>query len=97
MNTSETYFQVLTLLSRVSQVGVTYEGVTLVHMTNFHMDIGCHVNRIDPTTPFGIQNESHHFESSMSRATSFGVTYFETKSIKYVFLIIYRFSITKNN
>jgi hypothetical protein len=28
----ETYFQILPLLSHVSQVGVTYEGVTPVHM-----------------------------------------------------------------
>jgi hypothetical protein len=31
-------------------------------VTHFHTDINCHVNLIDPTTPFGTQNESHHFE-----------------------------------
>jgi hypothetical protein len=62
------------------------------------MDIGCHVNPTGPTTPFGTQNESHHFDcldSSMSHATPFGVTHFGSKSAS-VFLIIYRFSITKN-
>jgi hypothetical protein len=46
--------------------------------THFHVNIGCHINPIGPTTTFGIQNESRHFEwhdSNMSRATPFGMTY----------------------
>jgi hypothetical protein len=31
-------------------------------VTHFHVNIGCHVNLIGPTTTFGIQNESRHFE-----------------------------------
>jgi hypothetical protein len=89
INPSEIYFHVLALSSHASQVGATH----------FHVDIGCHVNPTGPTTPFGTQNESRHFEwydSSMSRATPFGMTHFGSKSAKSVFLIIYHFSITKN-
>jgi hypothetical protein len=65
--------------------------------THFHVNIGYHVNPIGPT-PFGIQNESPHFEwrdSNMSRTTLLDVTHFRSKSVS-VFLIIYCFSMTKN-
>jgi hypothetical protein len=57
--------------------------------THFHVDIGCHVNPIDLTITFGIQNDSHHFEwcdSSMSRVTPFGMTDFGSKSASLFFL-----------
>jgi hypothetical protein len=53
-------------------------------VSHLHMDIGCHVNSIDPTTSFGTQNESCHFkwrDSSMSRATPFDMTHFWLKSV----------------
>jgi hypothetical protein len=102
MNPPETYFHVLALSSHSSQVGATNEGVApcaLARLTSTWTS-GCHVNPTGSTTPFGIQNELRHFDwrdSSMSRATTpFGVTHFGSKSAKSVFLIIYRFSITKN-
>jgi hypothetical protein len=36
--------------------------VNSLGMTHFHVNIGCHVNPIDPTITFGIKNESRHFE-----------------------------------
>jgi hypothetical protein len=62
--------------------------------THFHVDIDCHVNPTGPTTTFGTQNESRHFEwrdSSISHATPFGVTNFGPRFPYYL-----PFSITKN-
>jgi hypothetical protein len=50
-------------------------------VTHFHVDIRCHVNSTGSTASFSTQNKSHHFnwhDFSMSRATPFSVTYFES-------------------
>jgi hypothetical protein len=54
--------------------------------TQFHVNIGCHINLTGFITTFGIQTESR---------TPFDVTDFGSKSAKSDFLIIYYFSITK--
>jgi hypothetical protein len=51
-------------------------------MTYFYMDIKYHVNLIGPTTPFGTQNESHHFDWRDS---------FWIKISQVFFLIVYCF------
>jgi hypothetical protein len=54
----------------------------LVSTTHFHVSIGCHVNLVGLTTPFDIQNKSHHFDwrdSSMSHVTPLSVIYFRSK------------------
>jgi hypothetical protein len=62
-------------------------------VTHIHVDIGCHVNLIGPTTLFGTQNEPCP-KGCMSHDIPFGVTHFESKSAKSIFLIIYYFPIT---
>jgi hypothetical protein len=62
------------------------------------MNIGYYVNPIGLTTHFGIKM-SHvilNDVSSMSRGTSFSVTYFRSKSVKSIFLIIYRLKAVNN-
>jgi hypothetical protein len=71
-------FLILTIFSRAGALDVTH----------FQVDINCHIN---PAISFSTQNESHHFywcDTSMSRATSFCVTHFWSKSVKSNFLII---------
>jgi hypothetical protein len=49
MNPSETYFQVLHILSHASQF---ISRAMCTDATQFHVDIGCHINPIDHTTTF---------------------------------------------
>jgi hypothetical protein len=44
------------------QRGLRRSHASSLGATHFCVDIGCHVNPIDPTITFGIQNESRHFE-----------------------------------
>jgi hypothetical protein len=35
---------------------------SLLDVTHFHVNIGCHINPISFTITFGVQNEPHRFE-----------------------------------
>jgi hypothetical protein len=86
---SETYFRILTLLSQASQVSVTYEGVTLVHMIRLIFTWTSGVTSIRLVPPhLSISKMSHVVWVA---SVFLRVTHFETKSTNSVFLIIYCF------